>query len=195
MSDSSPFNAEGHCLIRYADTKEIIVSKKNAIHFENLSEAIALSLANRPNGNIHEMVFGNGASTVSGIGTVTYFPPNSTGQLAQLYNQTFRKVINDLSPLNTDPTENYIRVQHTKGTTYSDIVMTCTLNTNEPAGQNATDTGTSTETDYIFDEIGIKSYNTISGNGKLLAHVIFHPVQKSLNRTIEIIYTIRVFMS
>jgi hypothetical protein len=44
---------------------------------------------------------------------------------------------------------------------------------------------------FVFDELGLKSFSS-SGTGKLLTHVIFHPVQKSLNRLIQIDYTIRV---
>ena len=48
-------------------------------------------------------------------------------------------------------------------------------------------------TDYIFDELGIYAYNSSGISSEyLLTHVIFHPVQKSLNRVIEIVYTIRV---
>ena len=43
----------------------------------------------------------------------------------------------------------------------------------------------------MFDELGLTSYAS-SGTGKLLTHVIFHPVQKSLNRLIQIDYTVRV---
>ena len=43
----------------------------------------------------------------------------------------------------------------------------------------------------MFDELGLKSYNP-DGIGKLLTHVVFHPVQKSLNRLLQIDYTIRV---
>ena len=177
------------------DTGEILVEKTNQIHFENMSEALAMSLANRSIGHIHEMVFGNGASTVSGTGAVTYFPPNATGQSAGLYNQTYRKVVDDMSPLNTDPVNNNLRVQHTQNQTYSDIVVTCTLNSSEPSGQLAFDVSTDDETAFVFDEIGIKAFAANEGTGKLLTHVIFHPVQKSQNRTIEIVYTIRIFMS
>ena len=45
----------------------------------------------------------------------------------------------------------------------------------------------------IFDELGIYAYNSGGISQEyLLTHVIFHPVQKSLNRVIEIVYTIRV---
>lgn len=195
MQDKFGLKFAGYVLIRDADTGEVLVDKKNAIHFENMSEALAMSLANRSSGYIHEMVFGNGASTVSGTGAVTYFPPNATGQSAALYNQTYRKVINDLSPLNTDPTNNNLRIQHTQNQTYSDIVVTCTLNSSEPSGQLPYDVSTDDETAFVFDEIGIKGFSPNEGTGKLLTHVIFHPVQKSQNRTIEIVYTIRIFMS
>ena len=48
--------------------------------------------------------------------------------------------------------------------------------------------------DYVFDELGLKSWEgTENGStNKLLTHVIFHPVQKSLNRLIQIDYTLRV---
>ena len=44
------------------------------------------------------------------------------------------------------------------------------------------------------DELGLKSWEgTENGStNKLLTHVIFHPVQKSLNRLIQIDYTLRI---
>ena len=195
MNEKLSSKFQGHVLIKDKDTGEVLIDKMNAINFENMSEAIALSLSDRPTGRIFEMVFGNGASTVSGIGAVTYFPPNVTGQTAQLYNQTYRKVVDNLSPLNVNTTDNYILVQHTQGMTYTDIVITCTLEASEPSGQDAFDNTTNTNGTYVFDELGLKTFSPITGNGKLITHVIFHPVQKSLNRVIEIVYTIRIFMS
>lgn len=186
---------EGHVLIRDANTHEVLVDKKNAIHFENMSEALALSLANRSSGNLHEMVFGNGASTVSGIGAITYFPPNVIGSDARLYNQTYSKIINDQSPLNNDRSHNFIRVQHAENNVYSDVIITCLLDYNEPPGQELFDDASSTEGEFVFDELGLKAFNSTPGAGKLLTHVIFHPVQKSLNRSIEVVYTLRIYLT
>jgi len=195
MNEKLSSKFQGHVLIRDKTTGEVLIDKFNAIHFENMSESIALSLSGRTNGNIFEMVFGNGASTVSGIGAVTYFPPNVTGETAQLYNQTYRKVVNSLSSANINTTNNNILVQHTQGMTYTDMVITCTLENSEPSGQDAFDYTTNTNGTFVFDELGLKGFSAIEGNGKLISHVIFHPVQKSLNRVIEIVYTIRIFMS
>ena len=65
------------------------------------------------------------------------------------------------------------------------------LDYGEPSGQDAFDTATDTESLYVFDELGLRSWNS-TGTGNLLTHVIFHPVQKSLNRLIQIDYTVRV---
>lgn len=189
----------GHVLIRDRDTREVLLDKMNAIHFENMSEAIALALTNRATGHIHEMVFGNGGSTVSGTGAITYFPPNVTGADAQLYNQTYRKIVDDQSPLMPEADrlsgDDTISVQHATNAVYSDIIVSATLEYNEPSGQAAFDDLTTTEGDYVFDELGLKAFDTTAGNGKLLSHVIFHPIQKSLNRVIEIVYTIRIYMT
>ena len=184
----------GHCLIRDADSREVLADEMNAINFEVMSYALALSLADRPNGAIMEMLFGNGASSVSAVGTVTYLPPNVTGLDATLYNQTYSKFVNDLSPLDTDPTDNFIRVNHTTGNTFSDVVTTCLLDYNEPSGQAAFDDTTDVSGTFVFDEIGLSTYDPSSSLGYLLSHVIFHPVQKSLNRRIEIVYTIRIIL-
>ena len=144
------------------------------------------------------MCFGNGAATVSGTGTITYLPPNVVGTTAQLYNETYFQCVDDLSPLNANPTQNYMQTAHTTGTTYSDVIVTCTLGLGQPAGQEAFDNTTNITGTYVFNELGLKSYNATDAangtdaNGLLLTHVVFSPVQKSLNRQIEIVYTIRI---
>ena len=139
------------------------------------------------------MCFGNGGATVSEIGTITYLPPNVTGQTAQLYNQTYYQVVDDQSPLDLDPTQNYISTSHVDGMTYTDVIVTCLLDLGQPSGQDAFDTATNITGRYVFNELGLKAYSPNGPNtGRLLTHVIFSPVQKSLNRQIQIVYTIRI---
>ena len=138
--------------------------------------------------------FGNGGTTVDTTGVITYLTPNSTGTNATLYNQTYYKVIDDNSATNKDTSRNKMEVRHTAGNKYTDIVCTCTLDYGEPTGQAAFDNTTNFNGDFVFDELGLKSWEgTENGStNKLLTHVIFHPVQKSLNRLIQIDYTLRI---
>ena len=154
--------------------------------------ALAQSIANRTTGFIEEMHFGNGGTAVDTTGAITYLTPNAKGDNANLYNKTYYKSINDQSSLNTDTARNKITVAHTNGTTYTDLIVTCLLDFGEPAGQQAFDNTTTVNDTYVFDELGLFSWEGTAGSGKLLTHVIFHPVQKSLNRLIQIDYTIRI---
>jgi len=197
MMNDGHIKMEGHVLIKDRDTGEVILDKSNAIHLENMSESIALNLAHRGYGHFNRMVFGNGASTVSGTGAITYFPPNVEGQDATLYNPTYTtKLIDDNNPLNIDDTTNYEEVIHVQGNTYTDVVIHCFLDYDEPSGQEAFDDENNIDGTFVFDELGIMSYprNGV-GEGRLLTHCIFSPVQKSLNRAFEIVYTIRIYMA
>jgi len=194
MNEAMNSKMIGHVLIRDKVTGEVLLDKNNAINFGNMAITIARALADRDDGHIFEMHFGNGASTVSGTGAITYFPPNVSGTDADLYNPTYYKVIDSTSSLNLNTQENFIEVANlTDGLNYSDLILTCTLDYNEPSGQPAYDDATDLSNDFVFDEIGLKSYSSLgSGQGLLLTHIVFHPIQKSLNRIIEIIYTLRI---
>jgi len=157
-----------------------------------MSLALAESLANSGQGPIYKMAFGNGGTSVDPTGIITYLTPNSTGTNASLYNQTFAKVVDDQAGNNTDPVRNKIETRHVSGTNYTDILVSCLLDYGEPSGQDAFDTTTNTENLYVFDELGLVSAGPNGADGRLLTHVIFHPVQKSLNRLIQIDYTVRV---
>ena len=183
---------EGFVEITDKDTGEILVSKKNAIHYENMSIALADTLSNRGYGSIFTMVFGNGASQVDGIGNVLYLPPNTTGSSADLYTPTYSKVIDDTSSLDLDPTNNYMSVSHTTNNLYSDLKIVVTLAYGEPSGQGVIDNASTTQTEYVFNELGLKSKVSGSDTPLLLTHLVFHPIQKSLNRTIVVNYTIRI---
>lgn len=190
-NEQGAFHVEGHIKIFDPTNGQVFINKRNAIHYENMSIALAESLANSGQGFIYEMVFGNGGTNVDPTGIITYLTPNSVGTNSSLYNETFSKVVDDRSVTNADPTRNKIETRHVTGATYTDIVVSCLLDYGEPANQEAFDNAADINGQYVFDELGLRGYSA-SGTGKLLTHVIFHPVQKSLNRLIQIDYTIRV---
>lgn len=190
--ENSGIHVEGHIKIFDPETKETFVDKRNAIHYENMSEALALSIANKLEGFVHEMHFGNGGTSVDPTGIITYLPANSTGNGADLYNPTYYKVVDANSALNQDPARNNMEIRHTPGLVYTDILVSCLLDYGEPAGQQAFDNTTDFDDEFVFDELGLKSWSGVAGEGKLLTHVVFHPVQKSLNRLIQIDYTVRI---
>ena len=154
---------EGFVKITDPVSGEILMDKKNAIHYENISIAMAQSLSNRTaeqgGGWIYEMAFGNGGSSVDPTGVITYLPPNTTGQNADLYNETYYKVVDDNSAANTDPSNNKMTVLHTSGTVYTDILVTCLLDYGEPIGQQAFDNSTNFNGEFVFDELGLKCWN------------------------------------
>lgn len=190
--DTGNVNVEGHIKIFDPESGEVFVDKRNAIHYENISEALALSIGNKTTGFIHELALGNGGTSVDPTGVITYKPANNSGTNSSLYNQTYYKVVDDLSALNNDAQRNKIVVNHTEGAVYTDIVVSCLLDYGEPSGQAAFDNTNNFDGTFVFDELGLKSWAGAVNTGKLLTHVVFHPVQKSLNRLIEIEYTVRI---
>ena len=183
---------EGHIKIFDPNNEEVFVDKRNAIHYENFSNSLAQAMANKNLGHIYQMAFGNGGSSVDTTGVITYLPPNITGQNADLYNQTYQKVVDDTSSANTDTSRNKLTVLHTAGKLYTDILVSCLLDYGEPSGQQAFDNSTNLDGDFVFDELGLKSWQGSASDLDLVTHVIFHPVQKSLNRQIQIDYTVRI---
>lgn len=185
------FHFEGHIKIFDPQSGEVFIDKRNAIHYENMSVAMVNAISNQGQGTIYEMVFGTGGTTVDPTGLITYLTPNTVGVNTGLYNQTYRKVVDQNAAENADPVRNKMEIRHISGATYSDVLITCLLDYGEPEGQEAFDNSQDMSGNFVFDELGLKSYNP-NGEGKLLTHVVFHPVQKSLNRLLQIDYTIRV---
>ena len=186
-------HVQGHIKIFDPETKEVFVDKRNAIHYENMSEAIAQSLSNKGTNFITEMHFGNGGTTVDPTGVITYLPTNTNVQNADLYSPQYYKIVDDTNAANTDATRNKITITHTPGLIYTDIIISCLLDYGEPSGQAVFDNSQNLNDQFVFDELGLKGYSSNGeGLGKLLTHVIFSPVQKSLNRLIQIDYTVRI---
>jgi hypothetical protein len=194
--DVAGISVSGHIMIRDKESGEVIVNKRNAIHYGNMANIIANALNNAQGAYIHYMAFGNGATSVDTTGRVIYKSPRvseafETG--ANLYSRTFFKIVS----ANTETD----KIQIIPGPSYTDIKVTCTLGYAEPADQDVFDSSTTNEGDYIFDELALFSFPREPGSAEpintsnMLTHVIFHPVQKSQNRIIEVIYTVRVQLS
>ena len=106
---------QGFIKIWEPETGNVLVEKKNAVHYENISIAMANALSNmqtngEPYGFIERMSFGNGATTIDATGVITYQVPNTLSQNAGLYNQTYSKIINANNYLNPDPGRNFMQL-------------------------------------------------------------------------------------
>jgi hypothetical protein len=183
----------GHIKIYDPDTKEVFIDKPNAINYENFSYALAQSVSNQGLGMIEGISFGNGGTRVDNTGLITYLTPNVIGVSSSLYNQTYYKVVDAKQPYDLDPARNFMQARHVPGAFYSDVLISCLLDFGEPTGQQAFDNATNSDGTFVFDELGVRAYSPNGpGQGPLLTHVVFHPVQKSLNRMIQVDYTIRI---
>lgn len=191
-NETSGFHFEGHIKIYDPETQQVFVDKRNAIHYENISVAMVNSLANQGQGTVYKMAFGTGGTVVDPTGLITYLTPNTVGINSSLYNQTYQKIVDQNAVNNIDPVRNKMQIRHVSGATYSDILVSCLLDYGEPLDQEAFDNSVNMEGEFVFDELGLQSQGINNTDGKLLTHVIFHPVQKSLNRLLQIDYTIRV---
>jgi len=197
--DDMGLNVSGHIVIRDVETGEELVNKRNAIHYGNMAFIVAQALNKAPNAFINYMAFGNGATSVDTAGRVVYKTPRVTESLeggANLYSRTFFKVIAD-DPSNTDTNLN--RIDVIPGASHTDLVITCTLGFGEPAGQDLFDSSVNNDGEFVFDELALftapSDPNLEIDSSTMLTHVVFHPVQKSANRVIEVVYTVRVQLS
>lgn len=192
---------KGHVLITDAETGEVMFDGCNDINAENMSYAIAQSLCGERTvggdalGAIYQMRFGNGGTAIiAGEDRINYKKPR-VSTLSSLYSDRYGKNVNKTLDQSVDANYNSVKAVHIPGQTFSDIVTTCTLGLGEPTGQAATDAskvagtaeaGTSKD-DFVFDELGLYDFS-----GKHLTHIVFHPIQKSANRILQVKYTIRV---
>ena len=206
FTEDNLVNMEGHIKIWDPESGQVYVNKRNAINFENMSIALASAMANAGYGTVYEMHFGNGGTVVNANGTITYRTPNTNGQNEDLYSTTFFKVVDANDTVNNaDITQNFTSVTHVNNTNYTDIVITCTIDYDEPVAtdttfnlagqdQDAQDSATDFTGSFVFDELGLKSKSSSANlnSGLLLTHVVFHPVQKSANRLLQVVYTLRI---
>ena len=199
-NEHAGLNMNGHILIRDKETGEELVNKRNAIHYGNMAYIVANALNGTDNARVYYMGFGNGGTSVDTTGKIIYKSPRVSEAFqssASLYSRTYKKIVG----ASGDATN---QIEVITGTSYSDIKVTATLTYSEPADQDLFDTSTNNDGSYVFDELGLFSYPTDPSpsdgsdpieTSRMLTHVVFHPVQKSQNRVIEIIYTVRVQLS
>jgi len=193
VNEHAGIGMNGHILIRDKETGEEIVNKRNAIHYGNMANIVANALNSDGNSKLHFMAFGNGGTSVDTAGKVVYKSPRVSESFeasADLYSRSYNKIISANTA--TD------KIEVIAGSSFTDLKITCTLGYAEPSDQDLFDSSTDNDGSYVFDELALFSYPTDNTNittSKMLTHVIFHPVQKSQNRIIEIIYTVRIQLS
>lgn len=206
MNDLVNLSIEGHVKIWDPETSEVFLDKHNAINAETMSIVTAHMLQGNNNVYVYEIHFGNGGAIIDDTGNITYKDVSlnlESGTLAGLYNPTYFKNIDSADEVNNlEPTRNKVEVVHTEGLKYTDLVITCTLEQDEPSGQRDLDNAsmdnnllTNPDGEFIFNELGLRSKNTGPVPSYLLSQIVFHPVQKSANRVIQVVYTLRLRVS
>ena len=78
-------------------------------------------------------------------------------------------------------------VSHVVGNVYSDILIHCTLEKNEPSEQNVLNNDNQIISEYTFSEVGLKNYK-----GDLITHICHYPISKTSNITLVFDYLIRI---
>jgi hypothetical protein len=188
--EKSKLSVEGHVVIRDADTAEVLLDKYNAINFENFAFAVAHLLANKESDTGHgyfisTMAFGHGGTVVNPTGNITYKEPKVNGADGGLYMPSPGVVIDT----NFEKEITEFRIDNTETQPYTDLICTVLLDYDDPSTAMGSDIAEDFETpeNYVFDELAL-----VTENGDFLTHLIFHPIQKSRNRKLEIIYSIRI---
>ena len=201
LKDTANTILDGHVLIKDVDTGEVLLDKHNSINLINIAYSIASllggKLSDSNNFNIVKVVYGNGGTEIDSNGNISYKTPNTDSESGTLYNETYFKMVDGTA---SNASENIVEVQQYLGQPYSDVIVTSTIEYNKPdatdlsgiqrtvddASGDASDS-TGSGSPYIFDELGL-----INETGNQLSHIVFHPIEKSANRKIQIIYTIRI---
>jgi hypothetical protein len=189
FSEDLNLTIEGHVLITsYSDENGsdpvILLNKRNAVHKENMSLAIARSLSGSDSGHVYSMHFGTGGATVDEVGAISYSDPNVSGS-ADLNVPSYSEIVDATRGA---PSGNQTGVRHVNGTVFSDVEIRCVLDKGEPIGQAAFDNlSANINGTYVFDEIALKTDDNL-----LLTHIVFNPIEKTANRVIEVVYTLRI---
>ena len=188
MQTTANVKIQGFVKIKDLATGKVLRDVENAVNPETMSMVIASMLQGNAGQYVYELHLGNGGLVLDEAGNITYKNVEenlSSGTIAELYNPLYYKVIDSNDDVNnTLPTRNYVTINHLDGLPYTDLIITCTLEGEDPV---------STGGELIFNELGLKSRGSSGLNsGYLLSQVVFEPVVKNVNRVIQIEYTLRI---
>jgi len=186
MLDAFKSKVVGHVRIVDKDSGEVLLDKNNAIHPRNMSTVIARGLAGASNSTIYKLVLGNGGTTITSGGDITYLAPRTAPTDNVIYNQTYLESISA-----TD--NSAVATSNPLPSIISKVTVVVLLSSNEPAGQDLTDIGDGSDNindQFVFDELGLMTQDNL-----LLSHLIFSPIEKTANRTLVITYTLTISVS
>lgn len=184
------FNIKALGSIRIVDSDgNLVLSKKNAVHPQNMALAIARSLARDSSGSVFKLCFGNGGTFFNSSQQIVYKSPNTVGS-ADLYNLTYEVQVDDQDV--STPVTNSVDASASPNPSISAMVtVIAQLNASEPAGQAVSDNiTTDPESNFVFDEMGLKTSDDL-----LLSHLVFSPIEKTANRAFTITYTLTISVS
>tara|TARA_B110000495_G_C22879908_1_gene513187 strand:+ start:98 stop:694 length:597 start_codon:yes stop_codon:yes gene_type:complete len=191
LKENSSVNVEGHVLIKDFDSGEVLLDKYNAINFQNFALAVAKSIANQKSDGkgyfISKLAFGYGGTTIDASGNITYNEPKVSGETSKgLYTASKDNLVTPAVDLQVAVTT--FTVNDADNQPYSDLECKVILDYDFPADAATVDNyNTGADEEFVFDEIGL-----MTEAGTYLTHLIFHPIQKSKNRKLEILYTLRI---
>lgn len=184
MNSTANINIQGFIKVIDLETQQVIFQGENAMNPETMSIVIANMLQGNNSRYIYELHFGNGGIIDSN--TIKDVNENlDLGTVADLYNPLYFKVVDANDSINNpENNRNFINVEHFDGLTYTDLIVTCTLEKNEPESLSG---------NITFNEIGLKSRGASGPNsGYLLTHYAGENVVKTSTNSIQVVYTLRI---
>lgn len=187
FKEQANISIDGHVLIKDVDTQEVLLDKHNQINFQNFAFAMASLLANKTVSDdqffIDKIAFGNGGTVLEASGQISYKNPKIDGINGGLYS-----ALEESAGVPYTKQVSATTVVDAEGNPYTDVVVQVILDYNEPTNAPTLDTAvTDTAADWVIDELAL-----VTESGTYLTHLIFHPIQKSKNRKIEILYSLRI---
>ena len=191
LNENSNVKVEGHVLIKDVDSGEVLLDKYNAINFQNFAYAVAQAMSGGTTYAISKLAFGYGGTTIDVNGNMTYRDARVSGDSVDgLYSPS--PATRGANPA-TDTLQKAVTtftVNNAANQPYTDLECKIILDYNEPDATGSTTDNASDFDDadsFVFDEIAL-----MSSADTYLTHLIFHPIQKSNNRKLEILYTLRI---